>query len=252
MEPALEIITGAALSDAQLSMPKRAENASFYITLSGENHLDWLNILYEACGYLGIPSLPPKCTDSISKRRHYTRCYLHTRVHPILTELWHDFYQTGRKEVFPDLALTPLTLANWFTGDGGCYDGGRAACFATEGYSEASIAILRRKLREIGIYTSAHLNKVVKNGAGLSLWCTDISTVNALMDIVGPYVPPSYQYKVKRKKRERPMRIPDSVRITIPVMREGGMSREAVAHELGVSVSTVRNYEFEEQNEASS
>lgn len=198
---ALEVFEGAMLSDASLVIGLHGVNAYFKLDQGGVNHLDWLQRVKGALTELGVKVSPmyPKLYDrELRCGVPYLRLVLVTHVSLFLTEQYRRWYPSGRKVVPADIQLTPVSLADWFAGDGTSVwlygRWGTYVKFCTEGFSEEGVLLLRDELWRLGFHATTP-----KCGKGRRIGINRQGEISAFMNIVEPYVVPSYSYKLKRR-----------------------------------------------------
>lgn len=204
---ALQVFDGVMLSDGRLQLLKAGRNACFRIVQSGKRHLDWLYFIKDALNILDVEACTghPKCLRSVVKGEFYDYSTLVTRVSPLLTSHHGAWYSNGIKEVPIGLHLTPISLANWFMGDGSSYRYKRSPAtvsivLATEGFSAQSIEVLEEELHGMGIdNTGRETYKTTIKGAGVAITIRQ-SCADSFMEIVRPHMLPSFCYKVKFKE----------------------------------------------------
>ena len=95
-----------------------------------------------------------------------------------------------------ELELTPVTLANLFTGDGSSSwrpDGrGVVMSLCVQNFSIEDVSRIQEQLSNKGIKVMPNCRRV--------LTTADTASILTLMDIVEPYIVPSYRYKIKRPR----------------------------------------------------
>jgi len=215
-ERAQEVIDGAMLSDAGVYFAHGGgpnENAYFELGLSGWHHDDWLKQVYNTIKVLGAESSLNDITYRTklgSNGRTYEDCRLKTKTHSLFTLTRGRWYQSNIKIVPKDLLMTPLLLTHWFAGDGDSVWGASGllnlveARFGTYCFTEEEVTHLRKLLEVFKINTSLEKRKGIIHGDGLRIRVRNSTAVNQMMDLVEPFIPLSYQYKIKRpwlKKR---------------------------------------------------
>ena len=106
------IITGSILGDGSLRKAQGRVNALLEInhSFSSKEYVDWK---YRYLKNLVIT--PPKKRKGNGKRVAYR---FTTRSLPEITQFYDKFYQNGKKIVFGNIVLDPLTMATWFMDDG--------------------------------------------------------------------------------------------------------------------------------------
>lgn len=203
IDEAREVFDGVMLSDGNLAMHGR--NARFHMALSGKEHLDWLYYIKSAVLTLGamVSSNYPKVSLAHSKGKPYEHCALDSYTSPTLTYQCKRWYSENAKRVPDDLVIGPVVLANWLMGNGNSkwYQTNWVYCsFATHGFDLANVEKLFHKLEEAGL---KHIC-LEEQDHKLGLKIGNIADIQKLMSMVEPYVLPSYFYKLKRPRAERP------------------------------------------------
>lgn len=204
-----DVLHGEILSDAHLTLRPKRRNSQFRLSLAGAEHVDRLLIVKYSLAELGVYVSPqyPKVTP----RAKYTEVLLVSRQHPLITAArnqWYKMYPGAKyhKAVPPSLTLTPLMVAHWFMGDG-CssmdkrpgYRGSVTCYFSTESFDIGSIALLEWELHRLGVQTG-RINKKPKPAFGASIRITILQrSIDDFMDMITPYMLPSYNYKVIKK-----------------------------------------------------
>ncbi len=194
---ACEVLDGVMLSDGGLFMQQRSRNAAFRISQSGIQHVDWLRSIRLSLTALGIDCPDVKLTRARrSNGEAYNYLYLLSRVSSVLTEQYFRWYPHGKKSIPGDLELTPVTLANLFTGDGSSSwrpDGrGVVMSLCVQNFSIEDVSRIQEQLSNKGIKVMPNCRRV--------LTTADTASILTLMDIVEPYIVPSYRYKIKRPR----------------------------------------------------
>ena len=203
MTLAQEVLDGVMLGDGGIFFGKRSVNAHFHMSLSeGDKHIDWLKAVKENLVSLSIPVNPmyPKLGIGCSKGRVYTYAVLDSQVSELLTRQRLIWYPRGTKVVPLGLHLTPVVVANWFMGDGSSREispGYIEVRFATQSFNEGEVERLERLLSELGVHGSYHY----MDPSGPVIVISTIENVSALLDLIGPLILPSYEYKLKRPRR---------------------------------------------------
>ena len=188
-----QIITGGLLSDVSIFRYRRGLRMN--LAQGGSEHVDWVRSMTVACLSMGIGAHYRRY-DSARYPKGYI--YMWTRNHPLLRQLYKEWYPFGEKRVPWGLTLTPVGLANWFMGDG-CSSRRSdpryvLVKFSTHAFDEEGTSLLVGLLEELGIKA-----KNLRTGGGYhSIFVWEGKSVNTLMDLISPYVMPSYEYKIKR------------------------------------------------------
>jgi len=200
---AKEAFDGVMVSDGSLNRKSENSKALFSMTQSGREHLDWLNYVKKVLLTLRVmvsPIYPNFKVRSIQRsydKKFYDHCSLCSYTSPIMGLQYRRWYPEKKKIVPNDLEITPRVLAHWFMGDG-CSSwtrNDRVICFiCTHSFTLPDIEGLVYKMKELGL-ERPHL---YKQGSGRMIGIGNIADVQRLMDLIEPYVLPSYKYKIKR------------------------------------------------------
>jgi hypothetical protein len=215
LEQALEIFDGIMLGDGGLVRAYKTGNAYFSIALSSsdgriavEDLLSYLQYIKLKCfNPLGISTgtYPAIRERAYTKGPHRGEVYkyarLVTRVSSFLTSQYIRWYGESRyKEVPDDLALTPVSLAHLFAGDG---SSSKEQCspsihcnLSTPDFSIHSVETLERQLRQLGIISLGRKHQHVARGSGISVVIHQDS-LNDFMDMINRYIVEPYRYKLK-------------------------------------------------------
>lgn len=199
---AQEVFDGVMLSDGHLCC-RNKRSTYFSIDLSGQEHLDWLELIKAALIILGleVPPHQPHLYKGTSRGKLFLLLSMRTYCSPYLAYPRQRWYPDGKKIVPADLQLTPFMLANEMMGDGSSgwnKTGYVFTYFATQGFDLDSIVRLEEKLHRIGLETGRSHNGRVVKGSGIKVTVKGES-IGKLMSMVAPYIVPSYQYKIKYK-----------------------------------------------------
>lgn len=199
-----QIIDGTMLSDGAFRKPRRVtHNSYFYLNQSyGGLHLDWVLSVKEAFETVGLSfsDSTPFIEPRVSQGRKHKFCSLWSRYSIEATRCYNRWYSDGHKVVPGDLILTPVTIANWFMGDGSSswFNSNLVAVnFATHGLGRQGVLRLVGMLMDCGIKTRCGQNKGYP-----VIFITTTEDVASLMSMIEPHILPSYHYKVKRPWRK--------------------------------------------------
>ena len=122
-----------------------------------------------------------------------------TRTHPVLSDWYFRFYQSGRKVVPMDVAdrLTPLALAVWFMDDGAADFAG--VTFQTHNFSSEEVRRLDGVLRErFDLVTSIRSNR------GRDIIYVKASSIDRLEEVIRPHLLRGFEYKLKPRRARTP------------------------------------------------
>lgn len=182
------------------------KDSRFTITQSTElyDHMDWLFFLKDAFTELGVEVSPgyPKRFVKRSRGKAFGSSKVLTLTSPWLTEQRREWYPEGLKEVLRDFNFTPVSLANAWMSDGNATRDKRYPTTVNvhlfvQDFSLDSVCILEHSLHNMGIlYTGRGTEE--KGNSGVTITVLQDS-VDAFMDIVSPWVLPSFRYKIKRR-----------------------------------------------------
>jgi len=196
----MEVFDGVMLSDGELQV--HGFNARLRIQLSGASHLDWLTYVRDALSPLGVQVGPRglHLYEGVSKGKPYIGVFLQTRTCLFLTEQHSRWYRMKTKVVPIDIKITPLSVANWFMGDGSSSPDNRNSAVVTHlaccKFTLEESNLLAWRLGTLGIKATATFNRGYP-GINISQF-----SVNQFMKIIEEYIQPSYHYKVKRRLSE--------------------------------------------------
>lgn len=204
---AQQVFDGAMLSDGRITPKKGSHNARFDMRQTVD-HADWLYDVKEAFKALGIrvPCMGVATSQGWGRK---LQMRLSTGSSPYLTLQRHRWYGPNGERLVPgDLILTPVTLANWFAGDGSTSWDSRNANLAHLGLStvrfglEGNLQLQALLLRDLGIELKVW--RTGREGEFCYLGAGRIATINRFLDIVELHLPASFLYKVKRPYLLRP------------------------------------------------
>lgn len=143
-----EIIDGLLLGDGCIN------NAGVLQVAQSIRRVGWLRVIMQLCSDLEIacgmtPARAPKraayikgrCVRGGPSRTFYAHTYKETKDQRL------RWYPHGTKRVPRDLAVTPLSVALWYCGDGTGSKNGTME-FCTQGFSRADVCRLARRLSE--------------------------------------------------------------------------------------------------------
>lgn len=193
----IDMVEGSILGDSSLRKRSNMVNA-YFITAktarSGANHLDRLEQLRDALGL--------DATISFSPKNNPTSLWLWTKTYPELTELFWRWYPDGRKRVPIDFDFSPKSLASFFMDDGSSsWFPSKAnplrviVSFYPQGFTLEEIARLNALICKLEL--NCRLNYGTPSNKP-RLTIKENASVYRLMDILEPYLVPSYMYKIKR------------------------------------------------------
>lgn len=178
-----QIIVGSLLGDGYMRIIPGRSNAFLEVnhSIKARAYVDYkFESLKRLC------ESPPK-ERSINEGRIAYRFF--TKQHKALTDLYHQFYQHGRKTISAGLVLDPVTLAVWYMDDGSksrdC-----DVYLNTQQFSVKDQKRLLHCLRLLGI--QARLNKD-KHYFRIRIMK---GSINIFMKMISPHVINSMKYKL--------------------------------------------------------
>jgi len=205
----LDAFDGIMVSDGNLSLV--GISAKFTIALSGKEHNDWLSYIVDVLTMFKtkLPSEPVQSRTRKSSRsgKEYDYCYVQSRLNrpgSFVHTQYSRWYSSidHNKHVPKDIRLSQVMIANWVMGDGtSAY---RVSAlnsvqfkFCTNGLSVGEVVLLITELNDR--YHLGAILSVRKRGKGEpEIYVQKMEGVNRLMEIVQPYILPSYEYKIKK------------------------------------------------------
>lgn len=196
-QEAKEVFDGVMLSDGHITPIERT--ATLNVDLSGIEHIDWLQSIKEALAYLNtqVCANHPRLFKGTSKGKVFYGCLLTSRKSEFITEQRNVWYPRGEKVVPAGITLTPVLLANWFMGDrSSTYRGtpdNILIRFATHKFNIVEISILVDKLNTLGLHSA----KMEPDGKWNIIKIHSQEDTVLFMNMVTPYIPESYRYKIK-------------------------------------------------------
>lgn len=184
--------------------------------ITPERLLQYLRHIAEVLEILGIKPMSnhPRLLYGRSKGKPYTGALLGTRISPFLASQYprwykggewhytgHTRYRAGAQKIVPeDLALTPISLAYWYVGDGNAslqraWSVTPNVSISIFGFDSCSAEILKNQLRSFNldvslIYTHSRGN----TGPQIDILS---ASVGSFMNMINQYVIEPYRYKVK-------------------------------------------------------
>lgn len=201
---ASQIIDGTMLSDG--SIQPHGTSAQFIMALSGARHTDWLTSVARALAVFGVEpcSGHPKVVSRVSSYgKPYECCLLVTRIHPFLSKQRTRWYPKGSKVIPRDVRVTPLMLANAYMGDGNVAPRTKQGAphlmlltLSMQGFTVEDLLFFAGKLGALGV--DGHVSRKSSNGYRIS----NTRSVNLFVDLVEPFILPSYKYKIRRSGRD--------------------------------------------------
>lgn len=171
-----------------------------------EDLLEFLsNFVIEVLAPLGVKSCTghPRVNPYAGKDkkgRWLPGVYLATKTSKLNTELYREYYSSGKKAIPEGFALTNILLARYFMLDGNSKWDNRGGpnvgvSLCTQGFDLHSVELFEGQLYKLGVSTGRAQYKVEK-GAGIEITILAGSS-DYFTSIVDPHVIPPYRYKIK-------------------------------------------------------
>lgn len=189
-------IIGSMLGDATMRVGKKGKNANFKVDhcLEQKEYVFWK---YEILK--NFVTTPPKISYRRNKEniRYKKSWWFRTLRHPILTEIYNQFYTTdlyrcGRK-IVPDIvidSINPFVIAVWVMDDGSYYQG--KIDISTYSFTLEEIEKLCRIIKKKFNITPLYYKDRNK---GYRMYCNKKET-QKLVDLICPYIIKSMRYKI--------------------------------------------------------
>lgn len=199
MTPGLKaILDGILLGDGHYTK-RKTEGISSTLTLGQrEDRVEWLKAIGENLSEAGIRWVLQPCKprngvlpngDLIRGRASFI---LRTAAYRNLADERARWYPSGVKVVPRDLDLSnPVTLANWFMGDGHTNLKTQTIGLSTHGFTEVEVKGLRAGLME-----KLNVNVVLSHWKGYPVLCMANRHAAKFIEIVRPYICGCFAYKV--------------------------------------------------------
>jgi hypothetical protein len=185
-EPFIELVDGLLLGDASIEQWANSEGR-MEIT-QRRACVDWLYDIQSRLATFGVES---RVDD-----RGLRGFQLRTKKYVPFTELRQRWYPKGKKIIPRDVRLTPLSIAQWYWGDGSTSNNGYTMSFCTDGFTWRDVRWVSRRLRVLYGWASS----VVKHQTYPKLSIYRVNHRLALVDLIGPYCPSSFTYKLKIRR----------------------------------------------------
>jgi hypothetical protein len=194
-----EFIIGTMLGDGCLMLTRTNGNAWLSIkhSIKQLEYVEWKYKIMD--GYVNAPI--KMRTDKAFNGKEYEKCEFITICHPVFTNYYNMFYDSGVKVVTNEIAesITPLALAVWFMDDGCGNVNSIEMC--TESFTEPELKRLQKVLSDkFKLVTSLWFDGYRK-GSNQKKFKIGIlkRSVDTFSDIVKPYVIPSMMYKLRHR-----------------------------------------------------
>lgn len=190
------LITGSLLGDGTMRIGKGCVHANFKVEqcLKQEAFVRWKYGILQPFVYTE-PKL--RFSRTSSGERYEKSWWFRTIRHPLLTEIYHEFYEgdgyrAGRKYIRHDIAkyLDPLSLAVWIMDDGSYNNG--TIDISTYSFLQGEIETLARAIEERFAVTMRWYGDRDK---GYRMYASKPET-QKIIRIIAPHIIPSVLYKV--------------------------------------------------------
>ena len=191
-----DFMIGTMLGDGCLRVMRAGNDAYLDVkhSLKQKEYVEWKYSLLK--GY--VNSNIKIFTDSY-KGKQYEKCRFTTICHPIFTDYYKMFYDSGIKVVTNEVAdaLTPMSLAVWFMDDGCGNINNFELC--TESFTEPELKRLQLVLsKKFKLVTSLWFERYRK-GSNQKMFKLAIlkRSADTFTDIIKPCIIPSMMYKLR-------------------------------------------------------
>jgi len=151
-----ELLDGLLLGGGSLVSHHPKKKTYFFTQASTKlPYIKWIAEQLNKSGIEPQGKIVPMTENRFHQRSQYWR-YTSWAYYE-LTEIWFRWYRKGKKEVPPDLKLTPTIALLWYL-RGGYLGKGNKIRFAVTRYSSQSFQRLRQELRRIGCQSRLYLH----------------------------------------------------------------------------------------------
>lgn len=201
-------------------------------------HSDWLDQLETHWDSVGVEwtrsTRKPRQTNILGRSFESNPAgLLRTRKYATFTEERYRWYPDGTKRVPGDVDLSPLALAHWYWGDGSTVREGYGMIFHTDGFTREEVDFLRDRLNELYGWEPT-IRERRRGQFTLGVY----KDRQALCDLIKPYCPPCFRYKLKVKGKA-----PSVIRThagEIKKMREEGCTFSEIGLKFGMTTDWAR------------
>lgn len=171
--------------------------------------------------------------------RKETRLFFtYSSGNPVFTAQRRRWYPLGTKTVPEDLTLTSRVCLFWYLGDGGlqnCNGRGTRVSLSTHGFSDQDVALLGRKLAQIGFCA-----KTYPDGGKPRMYISD--QVREWLAFIGPSPVACMERRWGPIKDKHHSWLSERVREDIVSLSDQGLTQYAIASKVGVAQSTVSRF----------
>jgi len=200
-----KIVAACLFGDAHVTACKNKENSGFELGQTSE-HLDHLDYIADRLSHITSIRYDVRAGVKTATKTIKPTIRIRSRHHPFYTNFRERMYPIGRKVIDPHhlTLLDAEFLAIWFVQDGWHSGSFRKNTFrheialSTESFCYAEQMLLRSALKEK--FNLDWNVKQYRSKVGSLLYYLQLSTkdVDRMLDIVTPFVQPSFTYKVDK------------------------------------------------------
>ena len=236
----IEVLYGCLLGDGCLNIHKEGKNATFSYTSKSKEMVEYVYNFFN--NITNSDSI--KCVSYYDKRtdKVYTQYRFRTKVHPIFTKYYYEWYKDGKKYIPNNLVLTPTICLFWYLGDGSLNNNGNSSNinFATHCFDKTDIeTVLMSQLYEYNpVLVKAGVSK---SGDIQYRLYIHREYITKFLNFIGKCPVKYYLYKwnVKQYKNTPPLVHKDKEFVFISLYKSGKSCYE-IAKELGIEVNAVK------------
>lgn len=158
-QEAKDFIDGELLGDGSINQ-RSIYSACYSHGSKHEKYLEWLIEKFQSWGIECMRIRKRECEN-------YTGYYFATHDYPTFLKFRERFYPDGKKIIPKDIDLFPITLRQFYIGDGGLIknkSGKYSIKLYTYGFSKEGVLFLIAKLEKLGIETTRQKVNVIHIG----------------------------------------------------------------------------------------
>jgi len=233
-EALIEIVDGVLLGDGALE--GNAVSARLSLSQRHECH-EWVSQVrqqLETHGILVSETRQKSGTTTIRGQQFQRKEAkgLRTRNYKWFAEQHARWYPEGIKRIPHDVRLTEVSVAHWWFGDGGVGNKSYHARFSTDGFPWSDVEQLLTKLHVVFGWEGSHTrrNRILLSKA---------KDRQSLLDLVSPYTPSCFQYKMRLKTGNACRVLTDQQEQELLELRRQNWSYGRLATHYGLSKSGV-------------
>ena len=146
-EELIHFLNGLLLGDGCLVYTTNKKSCWYGHSDKNKEYLEWLQNNFRKFGI--------KCSNI---KTHTNNCYaLKTLSYRNFTKIRELWYPNGKKKI-PDINITPITLFNWYIGDGSYSKGKHPKVVICSQFDEKGKDTMAKKFKNIGIKNSVYWN----------------------------------------------------------------------------------------------